>query len=192
PAPGPRDRQRRRPGPSREWPSTPAYDFAASCSDHSSDGSGPGPRCVFLSTDRAGQAVLGFLRLQPERLPNVRTGQRLDMQYHLAVLEDSHRPGRLADRHRDRLGLTTDRRRGPVAAAQSLTQGKPFGRNAQIDATGDGDPVAADQDRAFELREILDRLADAAVAEVTLFPAVTAERVKVQWPRHTQNLPGVA
>src|SRR5262249_23613222 len=127
---------------------------------------GAAPRDSYESTDRTRQTVLGILRLQSEWLPNVRTGQRLDMQYHLAVLEDSHRPGRLAHRDGNRFGLATDCRRRPVAAAQPFTQGNPFGRNVQIDAPGHRDPVATDEDRALELREVLDRLADTSVAQV--------------------------
>src|SRR5262249_52054202 len=82
--------------------------------------------------------------------------------------------------------------RGPVTRAQSLAQGDALRRDVQEHASGDGNAIAANDDCAFELGDVLDLLADLAVTDIALGPAVAAERIEVDRPGHGQDLPRIA
>src|SRR5207302_10899403 len=112
----------------------------------------------------------------------------LDVQHDLAVLEDADRARRLTDGHGYRLRLAADGRRRPVPAAQPLAERDPLGRDVEVDAGGDGDTVAADQDRAFELGQVLDLFAHPAVTDVELSGRVAEKRVTVERPREHLSL----
>src|SRR5947209_13721947 len=99
------------------------------------------------------------------------------MQDHFAALEDPHRARRLADRDRDRLGFFADGRRRPVTAAKSLAQGDSLSSHVKIHTGGYGNAVAADQNCAFQLSQVLNRLAYPPIPHVPLFGAVATERV---------------
>src|SRR5262249_52416435 len=55
-----------------------------------------------------------------------------------------------------------------------------------------GHAVAANDDAAFELGDVLDLLAHRGVADVALRMTVAAEGVEVHRPRHRQHLSGIA
>src|SRR5262249_27402970 len=143
-------------------------------------------RSVRLCNISIHRAPVPFLRLQTEMTPDDGAGQRLDVQHHFAVLEDADGAGRLADGHGNRGRLSADGGGRPVAGAETFAQRDSFGGYVEVHAGGDDDAVAADNDGAFKLGDVLDLLADAGIADVALFFAVAAERVEIDWPGHLQ------
>src|SRR5262249_54038236 len=121
-----------------------------------------------------------------------RPGQGLDAKDDLAIQEDAHRTGRLADRDRDGLRLPSDCGGGPVTSAQALAQRNALRRGVDVHAAGDRDTVAADDDRPIELGDFFNLFADLPIADIALGSAVTAEGIVVLRPRHAQHTLRVA
>ena len=68
------------------------------------------------SVERIAIGAVGIGTFKAERLPDVRPGQRLDVQDHFAAQEQAHRAGRLADADGNGIGLLADGRRRHVPA----------------------------------------------------------------------------
>ena len=79
-----------------------------------------------------------------------------------------------------------------MAGAQPLGEGQAGGGGVDDPAGGLDGAVAGDDEGAVDLGDLLDRLADAQVAEVPLLAAVALERVEAQGAGAGQDVAGVA
>ena len=79
-----------------------------------------------------------------------------------------HGAGGLADRHGDSVGLLADGRRRPVPGAQAFAERDTLGQHVQVHASSNRHAVPANDQCPFELGNVLDLLADLAVADVSL------------------------
>src|SRR5213596_430027 len=124
------------------------------------------------SRDRIRHPVC-LLGLHLEMSPDQRPGERLNAQDYLTILENADRAGGLTDSHGDRVRLAADGGRRPMPGAETFTQRDPFGENVQEHARRNRNTIAADDDRSFQLGDVLDLLAYLAIPDIALRLAVT-------------------
>src|SRR5437773_1344609 len=93
--------------------------------------------------------TIGILRAKLQLAPDVRPWSRLDGQHNLAVLEDAHRAGRLADNDGDGPRDLADGSGGGMTSPQSHRQGNLMMRRLDVHAGGHRDTVAADDQCPF-------------------------------------------
>ena len=102
---------------------------------------------------------------------------RGDAEDDLTALEQPDSPIGLADDDGHSLGDRSDRGGGPVARAQALGE-RQSGHGGVDEAAGGLDrAVAGHDERPVQLRNLLDGLAHAEVADIPLLAAVALERV---------------
>src|SRR6516165_10074436 len=124
-----------------------------------------------LSARRVDGAVLVALHaeLVPDHWPRE---QRCDVQDDHAVLEDTHAPRRLADHDSDRPGFLGYGGGGPVPRAEAARKRDALGGCVDVHARGLRHAVAPDHQRPLQLSDVLDLLANLAVADVPLLAAI--------------------
>ena len=106
-----------------------------------------------------------------------------DAQLDLAVLKDADGAGRLAHDNRERARHIRDRGGGSMPGSEAFRE-RQAGCGGVNDSAGGLDrAVARNHERAVHLGDLLDRLTDAAVAEVAPALGVAAERIKAQGAR---------
>ncbi len=113
-------------------------------------------------------------------------------QDHVAILKDAHRAVGFTDRDCHGLGGTADRGGGPVPGAQPLRQGDVGGRRVQVLRRGLDRAIRRDQNRTVDLRDLLDRLANARRFQIPLAAAVAFHRVEAGRMAHAAHLGCVA
>src|SRR5690606_13130299 len=79
----------------------------------------------------------------------------------------------------------------PVAGAEALGQRQVGRRGVEDPAGGLDGAVAGDDETAVELGDLLDGLADPAVADVPLLASVAPERVEAERVRAGQHVAGI-
>ena len=85
-----------------------------------------------------------------------------------------------------------DRGRGPVPCAQALGEGQSGHGGVDQPASGLDRAVASHDERSVHLGDLLDRLADTRIADVSLFPAIALERVEPEWAGPGQDVSHIA
>src|SRR5262249_14399024 len=103
-----------------------------------------------------------------------------------------HAAGRLADDNGNGPRLLRDGRGRPVPGAQTARKRDALCRRVDIHAGRLGDAVPPDDDRSLQLRNVLDLLSHAPVADVPFLAAGALEGVEIQRPSHRQHLVRVA
>ena len=103
----------------------------------------------------------------------------LDVEDQPAALEDRDRAGGLRDADGDRVGGDGDRRGGLVPGAQALGEGLlELAARGEVAPGAQDHAVAADDERAVDRRELLDRLLEPGVEDVPLALGIAVERVE--------------
>ena len=87
-------------------------------------------------------------------------GEWFDVQLEFAVLKHPHGAGRLTDAEGNGLAVQADACGSKVPAAQAFAQADAVGGNVEVQTSGFGNAIAADQDGPIELGDLSPRDAD--------------------------------